>query len=427
MQQNSETVPQPVIEIIEDLGTPVLHIAAWATCCGNGWRFGHASHAGLENQFWKMDLEDDEAFEGIWELARTRCEALAGGPLRVVRVYANGHTYGLGGNVHQDSDRAGDFTLLYYPNPEWKQDWDGETVYYDDAEEVALAVRVRPNRAVFFDSRIPHVGRAPSRACPALRVTVAWKLERCASASAALAPVTAEKVYTHVIEPQVVIAAVRERLEQLGRSISIPGFRPGQAPLQKIAERYGESARQEVVKRLAKETVESKTPRGSLVTRTHVTLEGNGALRVEIHAIHLPDLPEPVAEGPFVRLKVNAGTAGLAGVSIEEASALTRLHLKTQVLDWLARSYEFSVPLNLAEKEAEAIARLAGGEVDEYKPIAERRVRLGLLVAEIARRRGIRSTSAAELEDMVAGSLLESAVVTERDATAGELREMAAD
>src|SRR5262249_54261958 len=58
--------------------------------------------------------------------------------------------------------------------------WNGETLFYDDRGEIVLAVVPRPNRAVFFDSRISHVGRAPSRGCPALRVTVAYKLEATA-------------------------------------------------------------------------------------------------------------------------------------------------------------------------------------------------------------------------------------------------------
>jgi Rps23 Pro-64 3,4-dihydroxylase Tpa1-like proline 4-hydroxylase len=64
--------------------------------------------------------------------------------------------------------------------PEWRLEWDGETVFFDAKGEVMAGVRPAPNRAVIFDSRIPHAGRAPSRACTALRVTVAFKLEPAA-------------------------------------------------------------------------------------------------------------------------------------------------------------------------------------------------------------------------------------------------------
>ncbi|MEE2969825.1 MAG: CHASE2 domain-containing protein [Pseudomonadota bacterium] len=42
--------------------------------------------------------------------------------------------------------------------------------------EVVLAVKPASNRAILFDARIPHVGRAPSRFYGGLRVTVAFKL-----------------------------------------------------------------------------------------------------------------------------------------------------------------------------------------------------------------------------------------------------------
>jgi hypothetical protein len=100
-----------------------------------------------------MELREDAAFPAIWEHIRARSEALAGGPLRVVQLYANGHTYRMGGNLHRDDGREGTFTLLYYPNPEWQDDWDGQTIFYDAAEEIALSVRLRPNRAIFFDAR----------------------------------------------------------------------------------------------------------------------------------------------------------------------------------------------------------------------------------------------------------------------------------
>jgi SM-20-related protein len=94
-----------------------------------------------------------------------------------VRQYANGHTYGLGGQPHTDDARPGTFTLLYYPMPVWLPEWEGETLFYDLQGELIGGVKPAPNRAVLFDSRIPHCGRAPGRACPALRVTVAFKLE----------------------------------------------------------------------------------------------------------------------------------------------------------------------------------------------------------------------------------------------------------
>lgn len=141
------------------------------------WYFGNQSDT--ENAsvpFWKMDLERVAPLDALWQLARPLCEAAAGHPLRVERQYANGHTYGLGGQVHVDDTQPGCFTLLYYPMPVWQTDWEGETFFYNANGQVISAILPMPNRAVLFDSRIPHAGRAPARRCGHLRVTVAFKL-----------------------------------------------------------------------------------------------------------------------------------------------------------------------------------------------------------------------------------------------------------
>jgi hypothetical protein len=173
---------KPLLRIVAGLAPAELHAAVWKACMEKRWYFGNTSteeeNAGIP--FWKMDLEDDPAVTRLWRHAGPACEKLTGTRLRVARQYANGHTYGLGGQPHLDDTRPGCFTLLYYPMPEWRLEWDGETVFFDAKGEVMAGVRPAPNRAVIFDSRIPHAGRAPSRACTALRVTVAFKLEPAA-------------------------------------------------------------------------------------------------------------------------------------------------------------------------------------------------------------------------------------------------------
>ena len=95
----------------------------------------------------------------------------------VARQYANGHTYGLGGRPHYDDVRPGTFTLLYYPMPKWEPVWEGETLFFTPTGHVAAGIAIAPNRGVLFDSRMSHSARAPSRDCPELRVTLAFKLE----------------------------------------------------------------------------------------------------------------------------------------------------------------------------------------------------------------------------------------------------------
>jgi len=169
---------QPLIlHSIAKLAPEGLQREVWDATQGKGWYFGNQS---LTEQaaipFWKMDLDQSAPVTRLWEHAQAQCEEKTGRKLRVARQYANGHTFGQGGRPHVDDTREGTFTLLYYPMPEWRVEWEGETVFTNGRDTIGV-IAPQPNRAVLFDSRIPHYGRAPSRACTGLRVTVAYKLE----------------------------------------------------------------------------------------------------------------------------------------------------------------------------------------------------------------------------------------------------------
>jgi SM-20-related protein len=167
---------KPFIHVMEKLAPNDVHQAVWETCMSKNWFFGHGSGNDSGVSFWKMDLDNDPATSKLWQAAQPGCEEKIGRPLKVLRQYANGHTYGLGGGIHQDDRKEDTYTLLYYPMLGWENNWDGETVYQDQNGEVVLAVKPAPNRGILFDASIPHVERAPSRFYGGLRVTVAFKL-----------------------------------------------------------------------------------------------------------------------------------------------------------------------------------------------------------------------------------------------------------
>jgi SM-20-related protein len=169
---------EAIIQLLDGLVPGELRARAWDATSEKRWYFGNQSIGQGEPGFWKMDLDGDPAVDAVFAAARARCEELARGSLSVLRQYGNGHTYGLGGQAHADDPRPGHFTLLYYPMPEWNPGWGGETVFHHPDGEIALAVLPRPGRAVFFDSRILHAARAPSRSYGGLRVTIAYKLVR---------------------------------------------------------------------------------------------------------------------------------------------------------------------------------------------------------------------------------------------------------
>lgn len=100
----------------------------------------------------------------------------------------------------------------------------------------------------------------------------------------------------------------------------------------------------------------------------------------------------------------------LRGQVEQELNQLTRTHMKRKLLDQLAEGHDFEVPPSMvdaefnqiwaqlqheATHEADPEAALAEMEAerDDYRKIAERRVRLGLLLSEIGQANGVEISS----------------------------------
>ncbi|MGZ8999280.1 MAG: trigger factor, partial [Allosphingosinicella sp.] len=96
----------------------------------------------------------------------------------------------------------------------------------------------------------------------------------------------------------------------------------------------------------------------------------------------------------------------LKGQVEQELNGLTRTHMKRRLLDQLAAAHDFDVPPSMVEAEfaqiwqqleqeaqgeddPESARKEMEAERDEYRAIAERRVRLGLLLSDIGQRNGI--------------------------------------
>lgn len=101
-----------------------------------------------------------------------------------------------------------------------------------------------------------------------------------------------------------------------------------------------------------------------------------------------------------------------------ETGGLTRTHMKRKLLDQLAAGHDFPVPPSMVEAEfnqiwaqleheasheedPEAARKELEAEKDDYQAIAERRVRLGLLLSEIGQANGI-EVSQAEMNRLIA-------------------------
>lgn len=102
----------------------------------------------------------------------------------------------------------------------------------------------------------------------------------------------------------------------------------------------------------------------------------------------------------------------------QETAGLTRTHMKRKLLDQLAADHDFPVPPSMVEAEFDQIWRQLDHEAsheadpeaalaemekdrDDYRAIAERRVRLGLLLSEIGQANGV-DVSPQEMNQLIA-------------------------
>jgi hypothetical protein len=143
------------------------------------WTFGWQSNknnANVPYSHWNHDfLQTDRANQtdctdqllsdaaltplaALW--TRLQTELLPGHAL--VRCYANAHTFGIEGYPHVDSRKPGNYTTIFYLNPQRKPEWAGETVFINDLGDIALGHRHRKPRQPSH----PALGHDAHRDCP---------------------------------------------------------------------------------------------------------------------------------------------------------------------------------------------------------------------------------------------------------------------
>ena len=162
------------IRVFEDFLPEELRQTCYHKLSLPQWSFdGGSAHS----RFWHMnELEVDPFFNTI--LMRYVLDAIndrAG--YNIKRIYANGQTATQSGVIHRDHDDETAWTFLYYSTPNWKPAYAGNTIFFDEKENIVKTVQYKSNRAVLFPSRIPHMAEAPARQYGGLRTTIAYKLD----------------------------------------------------------------------------------------------------------------------------------------------------------------------------------------------------------------------------------------------------------
>lgn len=183
---------------------------------------------------------------------------------------------------------------------------------------------------------------------------------------------------------------------ELGSGRLIPGFED-----QLLGAKAGD-------KRTVKLTIPADYPAEAIAGR-------QAEFDVTVTAVRVPELPQVDDE-----LAKNLGLTDLAQLreilkdQVDgELSGLSRTYMKRKLLDHLAASHDFPVPPTMVDAEFEQIWRqltegaseadvaAAEAERGDYARIAERRVRLGLLLSDIGQKNGVAITQA-EMNRLVA-------------------------
>src|SRR5204862_1144374 len=208
---------------------------------------------------------------------------------------------------------------------------------------------------------------------------------------------------------------VSQRLGELKDQVQLRGFRPGKVPVTHLKKIYGKRVMAETVDALIGMTMGEKR----LVTITFPSAYAKSELagkeaefEVTAKSIEAPstvtlddDFAKSLGLDSLDKLK-EAVRARLQ----QEHTAASRQRVKRQLLDKLDEMHKFALPPTLAEDEFKNVWSAVEGDLksqgrtfadegtteekarEEYRTIAERRVRLGLVLAEIGEKNNISVT-----------------------------------
>jgi SM-20-related protein len=183
IQTADDLLPSDLHRQIVELGQGLSWKYGWRSRrLGDRFTYWHSHIAGKTIDSRESCLAEVEAnplygcLIAALELAKQRFKELQ--PYYPARVYANGHTYGNEGYLHQDHKPSEDArTLLIYAHAIWARNWGGETLFFK-GENIVASVYPKPGRVAVFPAHIDHVARTPSRESSELRITIAYKLFR---------------------------------------------------------------------------------------------------------------------------------------------------------------------------------------------------------------------------------------------------------
>jgi hypothetical protein len=142
------------------------------------WEWGHTSVSNAigASIFWCMHLSDEEYFN---DYLKQIFEKHFAKKFKLLRVYANGQTFGQDGTFHTDSNESNHYTVCLYLTKIEKElvDSAGGYITFKVADEkYNLSYEPLYNRIIMFPSNYWHKASSFSRFFTDIRICVSWKL-----------------------------------------------------------------------------------------------------------------------------------------------------------------------------------------------------------------------------------------------------------
>jgi len=142
------------------------------------WKFGHTSNVqSYETPFWNMELLDNEFFS---KTIKCIIEKTFSKKFKILRLYANGQTFGQDGAYHIDSSESNTYTFVLYLTKildDYIETAGGNIFFKLPDKNYNICYEPVFNRGILFPSNFMHKSTSFSRYILDLRICVAWKLE----------------------------------------------------------------------------------------------------------------------------------------------------------------------------------------------------------------------------------------------------------
>ena len=113
----------------------------------------------------------------LWAILNKYIQKFFGPDYKPYNCSVNHTRFGDTPTIHRDTydKQVQDITLLLYLNPEWNVDFSGETVYFDEQNEIEFSVLPKFCRLAIHEGYIKHASRTPTALFRNSRYTLAIK------------------------------------------------------------------------------------------------------------------------------------------------------------------------------------------------------------------------------------------------------------